>query len=258
MNKEKKDAYYFSHDSNARNDIKILRLRRSLGLEGYGIYFCLIEMLREQDDYKMSMSSIPDIAFELHASDEKVKAVICAFDLFVIDNDEFFSARLNRSMEEYKSLKTKLSEAGRKGGLSKAKAELKPSQSNPLALKERKGKEIKEKEITIEDVKAKFLPNKEYGIELFKNETPNAQLYNEQLYRVKNKFPIAEDYIEFNSQLKLLDKVHTEFKDYAMHFRNWLATKPERKQQEVIEVDSNGKPRPSKQHRLWGGKWIVE
>lgn len=258
MNKEKKDAYYFSHDSNARNDIKILRLRRSLGLEGYGIYFCLIEMLREQDDYKMSMSSIPDIAFELHASDEKVKAVICAFDLFVIDNDEFFSARLNRSMEEYKSLKTKLSEAGRKGGLSKAKAELKPSQSNPLALKERKGKEIKEKEITIEDVKAKFLPNKEYGIELFKNETPNAQLYNEQLYRVKNKFPVAEDYIEFNSQLKLLDKVHTEFKDYAMHFRNWLATKPERKQQEVIEVDSNGKPRPSKQHRLWGGKWIVE
>jgi hypothetical protein len=258
MNKEKKDAYYFSHDSNARNDIKILRLRRSLGLEGYGIYFCLIEMLREQDDYKMSMSSIPDVAFELHASDEKVKAVICAFDLFVIDNDEFFSARLNRSMEEYKSLKTKLSEAGRKGGLSKAKAELKPSQSNPLALKERKGKEIKEKEITIEDVKAKFLPNKEYGIELFKNETPNAQLYNEQLYRVKNKFPVAEDYIEFNSQLKLLDKVHTEFKDYAMHFRNWLATKPERKQQEVIEVDSNGKPRPSKQHRLWGGKWIVE
>ena len=111
---------------------------------------------------------------------------------------------------------------------------------------------------TLNDLKNKFLPNKEFGIELFKNETPNAQLYNEQLYRVKNKFPIAEDYIEFNSQLKLLDKVHTEFKDYAMHFRNWLATKPERKQQEVIEVDSNGKPRPSKQHRLWGGKWIVE
>ena len=63
MSKEKKDAYYFSHDSNARNDIKILRLRRSLGLEGYGIYFCLIEMLREQDDYKMSMSSIPDSVF---------------------------------------------------------------------------------------------------------------------------------------------------------------------------------------------------
>lgn len=117
---------------------------------------------------------------------------------------------------------------------------------------------VEKKEILLEDLKAKFLPNKEFGIELFKNETPNAQLYNEQLYRVKNKFPVAEDYIEFNSQLKLLDKVHTEFKDYAMHFRNWLATKPERKQQEVIEVDSNGKPRPSKQHRLWGGKWIVE
>jgi hypothetical protein len=257
MSKDKKDAYYFSHDSNARNDIKILRLRRSLGLEGYGIYFCLIEMLREQDDYKMSMSSIPDIAFELHTSDEKVKAVICAADLFVIDNEQFFSARLNRSMEEYKSLKIKLSEAGRKGGLSKAKAELKPSQSNPLALKEIKEKEIKENKTTIEDLKAKFLPNKEFGIELYKNESANAQFYMEQIYRAKFSFPIHEDYVEFNSQLKLLDKVHVSLKEYAMHFRNWLATKPDRKKED-IELDINGKPRPSKQHRLWDGKWIVE
>lgn len=28
--------------------------------------------------------------------------------------------------------------------------------------------------------------------------------------------------------------------------------------EQPIEVDINGKPRPSKQHRLWGGKWIVE
>lgn len=257
MSKEKKDAYYFSHDSNARNDIKILRLRRSLGLEGYGIYFCLIEMLREQDDYKMSMSSIPDIAFELHTSDEKVKAVVCAFDLFVIDNDEFFSARLNRSMQEYKSLKTKLSEAGRKGGLSKAKAGLKPSQSPPLALKERKGKEIKEKETTLDDLKNKFLPNKEFGIEVYKNETPNAQFYNEQLYRVNNRMPTYEEIADFNSQLKLIDKVHDNIKDYCGHFRNWLTTKPNKKQETKEEVDMYGKPRPSNQHVLLNGKWFV-
>jgi hypothetical protein len=258
MNKEKKDAYYFSHDSNARNDIKILRLRRSLGLEGYGIYFCLIEMLREQDEYKMSLASVPDIAFELHTSDEKVKAVICAFDLFILDEEHFFSARLNRSMSEYKALKTKLSEAGRKGGLSKAKAELKPSQSNPLALKERKGKEIKEKEISLDDLKAKFLPNKEFGIEVYKNETPNAQFYNEQLFRVNNRMPTHEEIADFNSQLKLIDKVHDNFKDYCGHFRNWLTTKPNKKQEEKVEVDIYGKPRPSHQHRLWEGKWIVE
>ena len=216
MNKEKKDAYYFSHDSNARNDIKILRLRRSLGLEGYGIYFCLIEMLREQDDYKMSMSSIPDVAFELHASDEKVKAVICAFDLFVIDNDEFFSARLNRSMEEYKSLKTKLSEAGRKGGLSKAKAGLKPSQSPPLALKERKVKKRKEKESKDE--------NKDIQFDVFWN------LYDKKVSKEKSvakwnklsyddKVKIIQTLPAFIAKIK--DKQYQPHPDTYLNNRRW-------------------------------------
>ena len=113
------------------------------------------------------------------------------------------------------------------------------------------------KEILLDNLKAKFLPNKEFGIELYKNESANAQFYMEQIYRTKFSFPIHEDYVEFNSQLKLLDKVHVSLKEYAMHFRNWLATKPDRKKED-IEVDINGKPRPSKQHRLWDGKWIVE
>lgn len=134
----KKEAYYFSHDANARNDIKIIKLRRSLGLEGYAIYFCLIEMLREQADYKISLASIQDIAFDLHTSDEKVKTVIHSFDLFVIDQKHFFSARLLSSMQTYNELKTKLVEAGRKGGLSRASAWVKPG----VGIK---GKEMKEK-----------------------------------------------------------------------------------------------------------------
>jgi hypothetical protein len=265
MTKEKKDAYYFSHDSNARNDIKILRLRRSLGLEGYGIYFCLIEMLREQDDYKMNMASIPDIAFELHASDEKVKAVICAFDLFVIDNEHFFSARLVRSMSEYKTLKTKLSEAGRKGGLSKAKAELKPSQSDPLALKEIKEKEIKEKEIkekenkelSVDDLKNKYLPNKNFGIELYTNETAEAKFFNEEIQRAARRVLTKDDFIDFNSQLKINDKVHKSLREYVNHMRNWITTRPEQKAKEEVQVDKYGKPRPSNQYILLDGKWTV-
>jgi hypothetical protein len=137
----KKDAYYFSHDANARNDFKILKIRRSLGLEGYAIYFCLIEMLREQNTYKLPITSIPDIAFDLHTSDEKIKTVIYSFDLFEIDENEFFSVRLLRSMDKYNSLKTKLIENGRKGGLSKAKAGLK--QSSSIKVKESKVKESK-------------------------------------------------------------------------------------------------------------------
>lgn len=46
-----KDAYFFSHDCNARNDPKILALRSVYGAEGYGVYFMLVEILREQPEY---------------------------------------------------------------------------------------------------------------------------------------------------------------------------------------------------------------
>lgn len=137
----KKEAYYFSHDANARNDVKIIRLRRSLGLEGYAIYFCLIEILREQSGYRLAMASIPDIAFELHTSEEKVKVVINSFDLFEIDETHFFSPRLLASMEQYNELKTKLVEAGRKGGLSRASALPEPPSS--IKGNKRKGNKTK-------------------------------------------------------------------------------------------------------------------
>jgi hypothetical protein len=116
---------------------------------------------------------------------------------------------------------------------------------------------VEKKEITLEELKNKFLPNKDFATELYKNESANSQFYNQELYRVKRKFPDDNDYIEFNSKLKLLDKVHTSLKDYALHFRNWLATKPEKKPKEEVQVDKYGKPRPSNQYILLDGKWTV-
>lgn len=110
-----KDTFYFSHDSNARNDVKIIKLRRVLGIEGYGIYFAIIEILREQKDHKLPLSSVSDIAFDLRVSDEKVQSVICGFDLFDIEDEEFFSARLLRSMNVWYNKKKALSEAGKRG-----------------------------------------------------------------------------------------------------------------------------------------------
>jgi len=137
----KKDAYYFSHDATARNDFKILKVRRVLGLEGYAIYFCLIEMLREQADYRLPITSIEDIAHHLNTSEEKIRGVIHNFDLFKIEENYFFSDRLLKSMDTYNELKNKLSEAGRKGGLSRAKALPEPPSS--IKGKERKGNKRK-------------------------------------------------------------------------------------------------------------------
>ena len=53
-----KDAYYFPHFSNARHDRKIKRLRKELGAEGYGIYFMILEILREQTGFKYPLEDI--------------------------------------------------------------------------------------------------------------------------------------------------------------------------------------------------------
>ncbi|NGP62735.1 DUF4373 domain-containing protein [Paenibacillus thiaminolyticus] len=51
-----KEAYYFSHDSNARQDPKILAMRSVYSSEGYGWYWIIIEMLREQADYRIELT----------------------------------------------------------------------------------------------------------------------------------------------------------------------------------------------------------
>lgn len=96
-----KDAYYFPHFSNAKTDAKILKVRRVMGIEGYGIYFMLLEVLRDQTDFRYPLSGIEDIAYEWHVSKEKIFAVITNFDLFIIENDEFFSPKFIEFLQPY-------------------------------------------------------------------------------------------------------------------------------------------------------------
>jgi len=48
-----KDAFYFQHDYNARNDEKVLELRSNYGVEGYGLFWMLLESMAETDDGKI-------------------------------------------------------------------------------------------------------------------------------------------------------------------------------------------------------------
>ena len=97
----KKDAYYFPHFSNARNDAKLIKLRRVLGIEGYGLYFMLLEVLREQTDFKFPINGIEDLAYEWHISKEKIASVIKDFDLFEIIELVFFSPKLVLYLKPY-------------------------------------------------------------------------------------------------------------------------------------------------------------
>lgn len=98
----KKDAYYFPHFINARNDSKILKLRRVLGPEGYAIYMWLLEVLREQSGMKYPLSAISELEFDFRTSKEKISTVIHDYDLFTVDDQAyFFSPKLIQYMQPY-------------------------------------------------------------------------------------------------------------------------------------------------------------
>lgn len=94
-----KEAYYFSHDSNSQDDPKCMILIDQLGMEGYGIFWALIERLRNEKEYFLPISIISALAKRWCTSKEKVESVIKNYKLFSVENDIFFSVRLKESME---------------------------------------------------------------------------------------------------------------------------------------------------------------
>ena len=117
-----KDAYYFSHDSNARNDQRLMKVRMKYGMEGYGIYFAIIEILREQSDYTLAFNDLESISFDLRIDIEKIEDIVCNYSLFLIKGSSmFYSESLKRRLECMDKKKQKRIEAGRLGGIASAK-----------------------------------------------------------------------------------------------------------------------------------------
>ena len=71
-----------------------------LGAEGYGIFFMLIERLREEEGYKSTID-YNTLAFDLRVDAEKVKQVVEDYDLFKFTEDGkyFYSDSFNERME---------------------------------------------------------------------------------------------------------------------------------------------------------------
>lgn len=114
---DKKDAYYFSHDSNAKDDFKCMLLIEELGLEGYGIFWILVETLREQDNYKYPLKLLSSLARKYNTTKAKMEVVVKNYNLFQIEDDIFFfSSSLNRRMQIMNQKREQARLAGIKSG----------------------------------------------------------------------------------------------------------------------------------------------
>ena len=171
-----KDVYYFSHDCNARNDPKILALRSVFGAVGYAAFFMLLEIMREQDNYKLKTGKYlyTALSMQMGIEAELIEKIIgsCINDfsegdsaLLQTDGEFIWSDSLLRRMELKESRKKALSEAGKKGNRTRWEdnddrhpiatrslpdrhpiATRSLPDRHPIALKESKEKESKEKE----------------------------------------------------------------------------------------------------------------
>ena len=99
---------YFNHDSTARNDYRIIKLRATLGYEGYGVFWAVLELLFAEEN-KICINQYDILAYGLQCDSKILKQVIEDFDLFVIEDGCFYSKRLNNQIEEInnKSIKAK-------------------------------------------------------------------------------------------------------------------------------------------------------
>jgi hypothetical protein len=115
-----KDAYWFRHDCNARNDDKMVRLRRLHGIEGVGLYWCVIEALRETKTYKLPLDSADDICYELRCG-RNVFDALFACKLLKRNDKVYWSDSLLRRMRQLDGVREKRRESGRLGGQANAK-----------------------------------------------------------------------------------------------------------------------------------------
>ncbi len=151
-----KDTFYFSHDFNTRNDIKIKKLIAKHGYLGYGLFWAIIEEL--YNNTNVLPNDYDCIAFDLRCDSEIIKSIINDFDLFVVDTESFGSLSIQRRLNERneKSKKARESVLAR-WNKQKEDTNVLPTNYDSNTIKESKRKENKENKIKINNINERKL-----------------------------------------------------------------------------------------------------
>lgn len=146
-----KETYYFSHDSNALTDTKILNMRADYGLEGYGLYWAIIEMMRNEEDYKLKLNkntyrAIKTLTNTTIDIEKFIKDCLDDYELFEQEDENFYSNSLLRRMQEKDKKSAIAKEKAKKRWNSNATAKQQQCSNNANKEKESKEKENKKNE----------------------------------------------------------------------------------------------------------------
>lgn len=218
-----KNAFYFEHDYNARNDQKILQLRAEMGWEGYGLYFAILENLCEADGYFKSQA-LAGLSFGLSISQARLSEILdfmISVELLHKDEKGIYSERI----KEHLMKRQHLSEAGRKGG-SKTKAKRKPPLSQASILleagEERRGEESIGEKRKEEETSARDSDNSSIVSFEKLNEMLSGELFQEQVC-MSMKFE-KEAFRDFTEKWLMRKKISKDYMYPLTKLRSWLIT----------------------------------
>jgi hypothetical protein len=112
--------FWFKHDAHARNDVKIRKLTRKYGMEGYGCYFVIIEILSNEPDNKLLLDEdgLELLCEEMRHTNilwtKELIDFIVKINLLKLSNNQLFSVRMVEEKKKQKSYRKKQSEGGKK------------------------------------------------------------------------------------------------------------------------------------------------
>lgn len=209
-----KDSYWFKHDSTAGRGTRMRKMAFIYGHWGKGIYWDVIEILRDQDGYKFEKdeTSIQMLA-DLIGCKDPVKFEnwfndCIKLDLLQSDKTHFFSNVLNENMGVWETKKTN---GGKK---KKAKTE---------RIKSENGAKTEHKIIEDKIIEDNNLLKRENLTEMLLNDLPNSthletisQRSGLTIEQIKEKIP------EFKKSASLEYKTPM---DLVNHFLRWLNVK---------------------------------
>jgi hypothetical protein len=155
---------FFSHDLHGRNDGKLQRVLMKHGLKGIGAFWCIVEMLYENEGVLMR-TECERIAFELRVDCDFISSMIDDFELFQNDGDVFYSKSVLNRLE---TINAKRDKAKKSAEIRWGYANALRTQSDGNAVKESKEKKIIdiEKDKTTRFVKPNRDDVRAYMIEL--------------------------------------------------------------------------------------------
>ncbi|MEY8608419.1 Lin1244/Lin1753 domain-containing protein [Parabacteroides segnis] len=231
---------YFPHDSNARNSDKLIPLRIKKGTEGYGVYFMILERLREEPDYT-SIKDYNTLAFDFRVGSDLVKSVVEEFGLFQFTEDgkRFYSEGFTARMQKKDEKSNKARESARKRWENKqtqskpdanalqTQSEIDASKGKETKLKETKGE--KEEEITLPGYSSNDVPVSlaECKAALF------ADIAWMETICMNNYIPPEKHRDKLDEFFRKLENEKVDYKsvrDAIQHYSNWLKNELNREQ----------------------------